>query len=120
MLNNYIGRSREYTQDITEANRQLEYYRLMYFEKKKPDKGGEQHLLDRDGVKSNPYFRCDKTKPDCAGARSCKHTKKADRSDINSKEVIDVLFQSLKDAKKNRHKEITGSQHVMDRIAIHS
>ena len=110
MSNNYIGKSREYSQDVAEANRQLEYYRPMCFTKKKSEERGEQHFGDAGGVKgNNPCFRCGRVKPDCAGARNCKCDKKADGTDVNSQDVIDGLFKSQKEAKRNRRKETTGS-----------
>ena len=91
----------------------------MHFAKKKSEEGGEQHFGDAGGVKgNNPCFRCGRVKPDCAGARNCKCDKKADGTDVNSQDVIDGLFKSQKEAKRNRRKETTGSQFVMDGVTV--
>lgn len=119
MSNSCIGQSREYPHDVTEANHQLEYHRSMHSAKRKTDEGGEQHLLDgKGGDKACQCFRCGRTKPECNGARSCNYPKKVDGTEVNSKEVIEALFQEQKDAKKNRRKEIGGSQHMIDGVIV--
>ena len=64
--------------------------------------------------KLHPCFRCGRTKPDCSGERNYNHDKKADGSEVNPKEVIDELFKEKKEARRNRRKEIGGSQQAMD------
>ena len=46
MANNYEGESREYPQDFSESNRQLERYSPLHFTRKKSEEDGEQHLID--------------------------------------------------------------------------
>ena len=78
--NGHINRSREQPRDVVEANRQIEYYKLLLMNRRKPEESGSQHLLEEDKDRKFMCFRCERTKPDCNGAKNCAFDKKADGS----------------------------------------
>ena len=58
---------------------------------------GGQHLGD--GVKKHPYLKYYRFKPDCHGSGNCKFTSKAERSVINTQEIINQKLKDLNEAK---------------------
>ena len=81
---------------IIEANRQMEHYRPLLGGRHKIDEtGGSQHSLDGDKDKFACY-RCERSKPDCNGARNCTFDKKADGSAVNSQEMIASKIQDMR------------------------
>ena len=84
----------------------------------KKTEGGEQHVVDGTNGEGFECFRCGRSKPSCDGARSCKHQKKADGSNANSKEKIEQMIKECKEAKKNR--KLGGAQHMMDSNVVPS
>ena len=75
--NDYNKRVCQYPQEISEAYRQMEYFKSIFLAKKKTDSGkshpvggevtGDQHLGDSENC--YPCFKCDYFKPDCMGAK---------------------------------------------------
>ena len=80
ITNGYMRRSNEYPVDIPEAHRQMEYYRPVIFKRRNDEDSGSQHLLTEVIQKC---FKCDRSKPECNGARNCRFDKKLDGSDVN-------------------------------------
>lgn len=66
--NGYVSRSCEQPLDVIEANRQMEHFRLLMNNRKRPkETGGSQHFLE-DSPKYS-CFRCNRAKPNCSGLR---------------------------------------------------
>ena len=63
---------------------------------------GTQCLIDGDSNRSFEFYRCSRTKPDCAGEKNCKHEKKRDGSALNSQEIIAKKFQEIKEAMQKK------------------
>ena len=108
LSNGYIARSREQPIDIVEANRQMKYYRPLHIGKRKSeDVSGSQHVQDGEKEKFTCY-RCERSKPQCNGARNCTFSTKADGTAVNSQEVIATKIQEMQ-AERQRRRGATRS-----------
>ena len=58
-------------------------------------------------------FRCERSKPECKGARECSFDEKADGSAINALEVASGKFQHLKEEMRKRRNATKGTSHVI-------
>jgi len=90
----------------------------MYINKRKSEESIEQHLTDSPNIEKFPCFRCGRIKLKYLGARNCSYKKKANRSDINSKEVAKVFFKEKKEAKSRHRRRVNGSQYTTEGIVV--
>ena len=122
LSNGYTSKDREHPQNISNAYRQIEYFKLVFVPRKKSDEGsslqsgnktkggdinGDQHMSD--SSKQYLYFKCGCFKPDYIGAKQCKFTSKLNGSPVNNQEIINKKFEKLKKAKKRTSSSPTTS-----------
>ena len=69
----------------------------------KPEELGSQHLLEDGKDSCCICFCCERGKLECKGAKNCKFGKKADRSLVNSLEVVATKFADIKEEMRRRY-----------------
>ena len=95
-----MRRSSEYPVDVSEAHRQMECYSPVFF-RRKTEEDGSQHWQNGSETVQK-CFKCDRSKPECYGARNCRHGKKADGSALNTQETIAEKFRKMKEEVQKR------------------
>ena len=90
--NGYINWSREQPRSAGEANRLMEYFKLIVNHCRRNEELGIQYLLDGGKDKGFIYFRSERARNACKGANNCIFNRKVDRTDINSEEKIASKF----------------------------